>query len=100
MINMNNNDIRGEFLPISLPPDGVGVLILGVGSGDIVGEAVLVEAGNIKVKAGNGNSVVVGVSEGTAEGVAVCSGVVCVTVPVGVPVLNSIILLTGCLIAA
>lgn len=49
MINTNNNDIRGECLTISLPTDGVGVLVLGIGSGDIVGEEVLVEAGNIKV---------------------------------------------------
>ncbi len=45
------------------------------GFGVMIGIDVLVEAGNIRVMAGKGSNVVVGVTEGVTVGVDVCVGV-------------------------
>jgi len=63
--------IRGESFANSMPSDGIGVSVTIIGLGVIVGVDVLVDAGNINVIAGKGNSVVVGVTEGEGEGVYV-----------------------------
>ena len=58
----------------------------GIGKGVMVFVEVTVAAGNIKVIAGNGIRVVVGVCDAVAEGVKVCEGVPWVSVGPGVPV--------------
>jgi len=80
--------IRGESFANSTPSDGFGVSVAIAGLGVSVAVEVIVDAGNIKVIAGKGMSVVVGVFEGDGEGVYVCEGVagvivwVCVVAPV------------------
>jgi hypothetical protein len=76
MTKIANNVMRGEnFVNLTLSV-GFGVSIFKTGAGVMVARDVLVGAGKIKVMAGNGTSVVVGVSVGVEEGVNVCEGVI------------------------
>lgn len=70
-----NTLIRGDRVNNSAPSDGFGISVTVIGLGVFVVVDVLVDAGNINVIAGKGNSVVVGVSDGVAEGVYVREGV-------------------------
>jgi hypothetical protein len=81
-ITIVNNLIRGETLRNSFTPEGLFVGVTKTGIGVTVAVDVLVFKGNINVMGGRGINVVVGVSEGVAEGVNVCDGVL--DVPVGV----------------
>lgn len=84
-----NIRIRGESLANSTPADGIGVSVTTTGLGVFVGVEVLVDAGNIKVIAGKGMSVTVGVSEGDGEVVYVSVGVL--GVPVWVCVIKPVV---------
>ena len=68
---MDNTFILGETLSIKLPSEGLGVGVSKAGLGVRVTIEVSVGAGNIKVIAGKGIKVVVGVIEGVPLGVYV-----------------------------
>jgi hypothetical protein len=71
MTKIANNVMRGEkFVDLTLSV-GFEVSIFKTGAGVMVALDVLVGAGKIKVIAGNGTSVVVGVSVNVEEGVNV-----------------------------
>lgn len=65
----------GENVNISAPSLGFGVSVTWIGSGVEVAILVTVAAGNIKVIAGRGINVVVGISVGAAAAVPVSDGV-------------------------
>ncbi len=77
--------IRGEMMPISPPLDDISGPVFSTIVGVTVEVGVLVCAGKIKVIAGNGTKVVVGVSVGDDEGVNVWVGPL-----VGLGVLDSV----------
>jgi len=76
---ITNTRSLGERGRISAPSAGFGVSVTGIGSGEMVAVAVVVEAGKINVIAGRGIRVVVGVSDGVEVGVKVLEGVPCVS---------------------
>ena len=72
--------IRGERADNSSKADGVGVAVILMGFGVFVGVEVPVVIGKIKVIAGSGKRVVVGVSDGITVEVGVCVGIPGITV--------------------
>ena len=77
---ISNNDILGGSLVISPSSGGFTVLMFESGAGMIVDCIVFVGIGKSKVIAGNGKSVVVGVTVGVEAGVYVREGVIAVAV--------------------
>lgn len=76
---ITNTRSLGERGSIAVPSAGFCVSVIGIGTGEMVAVAVVVEAGKINVIAGRGIRVVVGVSDGVVVGVKVLEGVPCVS---------------------